>query len=688
MFYSGNFQEEEKESKLAEVDISLDLHALFRCLVRQINKAIKSFVVKQKPETAKKQPKQYSAMARSAITNKTSRDDHLRAAQALSELDKSGDISPNRNKKRSRDAEDSMMMAPPAQEKRRSRIRSFGSAAEIARMADEERMLTGSGMTRYPPTDNMNMNALYRHQNGGMSDRHQNGGMSDIDATMQALNWGNAGNGNESNTALLEALRLAELDMLRRRSSAGNSMGAAAEAVKLSEAENNLHNLHSLSSMQQMGANSNRSEFDSAMNGALRGTSYTNNSMSAASDAIRMADMESALNNLAGRASFNTVPGQRRTSFEYNNSMSDAVRFAEIESALALRRGSRPGQSMATAADAVRHMESAMRHGNRPGDSMGTTAEAVRQMESAMRHGSRPGDSMGTAADAVRMAEMDTAFRRGSRPGDSMNAAADAVRLAEMMRANTTAAEAARMNGMESSRMRRHSRPGDSMNSAAEAVRMAEIEASMRHYNRQGDSMNAAAEAVRMAEIVESDRRRRSSLTEAMTLVQMDVMRRSSAGSSMAAAAEAVRLAEMEAAYSDNQRRFSYADHSHLSNSDSLDSLADFMRRSSGATGSMAAAAEAVRMTDLERIHQMESWRRSSGHGNNHFASAAEGVRLQEIENEMARQVMTGHGVTNDVPTTSVQMTRPVGNASGRRVSFGPDTMRDQLMGIRHQRMN
>jgi hypothetical protein len=111
---------------------------------------------------------------------------------------------------------------------------------------------------------------------------------------------------------------------------------------------------------------------------------------------------------------------------------------------------------------------------------------------------------------------------------------------------------------------------------------------------------------------IQAESRRRSSLTEAIRLVEMEALRRSSAGMSMAAAAEAVRLSEMNP-YMNNQRRQSFAPtaESLLTHSESFDNLAAMMRRSSGPNGSMASAAHAVSLAELE------NWSRRSFTGHN-----------------------------------------------------------------------
>jgi len=657
---SGIFDGEETEAKLTEMEISLNTKALFQCLIRQINQTIKRFAIKQKSLMAGKEPKVGSRRAsrRSGIRVVDTRDDHLKAAQALSELESTGAAkarasnskSPDRTNKRERDAMDFAEKEEHLR-KRRGLMSSFGTEDANIRMTDE-------GISRHS-IGNTNMDALYRQHNGGMAD---------LDIAMRGRSTG-------AMSAELESLKFLHgnggLHPILRRSNVGNSgMASAADAVRIAEAENNLH---SLSGMHHIGANAQRSEIDAAINSIARRTSYNNGSLSLTPDAMRMAersDLDAAINSIARRTSYN------------NGSLSltpDAMRMAErsdLDAAInnIARRTSYNNGSLSLTPDTMRMAEIEASLNNFAGRSSFNTgsfnaaAEVVRrvEMESVLRHNSRAGDSMRTAADAVRLAELESAMTRRSRT-ESMAAAADAVRLSEMESAmNHTGA----------------SRAGDSMTAAAEAVRRAEMESAMIRGSRPGDSISASDTGRRGG--IEAERRRRSSLTEAMKLVEMDALRRSSTGISMAAAAEAVRLAEMEA-YG-HQRRQSYAvTESSLNNSESVDSLSALMRRSSGPGGSMAAAAEAVRLAELDQVLGRERWnrRRSSGPGN-HMAAAAEAVRLADMENELSRQI-GGYGLASDVASTQQMKSPLTRNNGGRRVSFTSDLMRDQL-GTRFQR--
>ncbi len=414
---------------------------------------------------------------------------------------------------------------------------------------------------------NGNVDSLYRQRNGDFND----------------LEMALKGRNNGVQASELDALKLAQGNVssgrptsILRRSNVGNGMSAAAEAVRIAETENNLH---TLSGINRIGLNTQRSDLDAALKSFARRTSYNSSSLP---DTMRIAELEASLNNFSGGGNLNTGS---------INSAADAMRRAEIESLL--------------------------------------------------RRNSRAQGSMRTAADVVRIAEIESAIARRSRT-ESMAAAAEAVTLAEMESA---------MNG-------------DSMSVAAEAVRRADAESSM--LRGRTDNLSAR-DTVRRGEV---ERKRRSSLTEAMRLVEMDALRRSSTGTSMAAAAEAVRLAEMEA-YG-NQRRQSYSVASNsINNSESLDNLSSLMRRSSGPNGSMAAAAEAVRLAELEQMLGRERMnrRRSSGI-NGSMNAAAEAIRLAEIEQDLR---VGGYGSVTDGHVQNQVRT------NGRRVSFTSDLMHDQL---------
>lgn len=578
-------------SKLCVIDINLDIKSLFLCLVRQINQAIKSFAMKQKllmSESEKNRNRR--ASRRSGLRVANSRDDRMKAAQALSELESSGmakpnisnTTSPSQKSKRERDAIASIGNEDRFR-KRRSIRSHFGNEETNVRMVDEGFSLNSSASAH--------LDAVYRQRNAGLSGlelamRGRSSG--ELAAELESLRF-LQGNGGLSSHAY-------------RRSNVGDpSVASAAEAVRVAEAENNLH---SLTGMRRL--NAQQTDFDAAINSIARRTSFGSGSLSLTPDAMRIAELEASINNYAGRASFNAG-------------------------------------SLNAAADAVKRAE----------------------MESVLRRNSRAGDSVRIAAESVRLAELESVMSRRSRT-ESMSAAAEAVRLAEIESAL----------GHKSA-----SRAGDSLSVAAEAVRRAEIESTLLRGNRSGDG--GLSESLRRGEI-EADRRRRSSLTEAMKLVQMDSLRRSSTGTSMAAAAEAVRLAEMEA-YS-HQRRASYAapTDSIMTHSDSMDNLPSLMRRSSGPGGSMAAAAEAVRLAEIEQaVYERDKWRRSSD-PSGHMAAAAEAVRLAEIEKELSRQI-GGYGIPNDGGSAQAQISNSLARSNDRRVSFTADLLKDQLS--RFQRM-
>ena len=642
MLLPGKF-EEEGAAQLNAIEVNLDTNIFFELIIRQVNKTIKTFISKQKPTQTKKKTKQPKRNSNASVRSNNQNVAHGQAAHYLTSLSANANQNKaneghngmpqgdrKRNSKRARDSmesRNSSQMESP--HPRRSAITSFGGQpTEAPRMGDED--MRRASIPRFSGVSHMDMDTLFRQQP-----------MTDLDATIEALRRGSS-NG-DSNNALAEAIRMAEMDaawnQLRTRSggnsmaAGGNSMAAAAEAVRRAEADNNLQ---SLSGMSQMRRNSNGNynngaDLDAAINAALtRRTSYSNNPYSQnTQDVARMAEVEAAINGFSGRGSYSVT--------------AEALQMAEIEAEMR-RQGHRMNRnSMNDNEDAMRlaQLESVMRgHGGRNDNNNSSRKNAMNDNE-----------------DAMRLAQLESVMRGHGRRDDnnnnrnSISVAAEAVRLAEM----------------ESS-MRHASRPGDSMAAAAEAVRLAEMESSMRRGSRPGDSMAEATGAVRIAEM-EAERRRRSSFTEAMRLVGMDAMRRSSAGTSMAAAAEAVRLAEMDA-YS-NQRRQSHQGQSHPRsfNTESLEAL---MRRSNGPNSSMAV--DAMNLAELERWSRRSS---SGPGGGNPMSVAAEAARLAEMENELTRQLMgNSQGVPNDLSNMSLAMR----NSSGRRVSFGPDTsLHDQL---------
>jgi len=496
---------------------------------------------------------------------------------------------------------------------------SMAAAAELIRAQEldlgiHRRNSNSTDMMRFPDMDNM------RRQSGG-------GPHSSLIAAAEAMRpldieSAKIGSGVQGP----EAMRGSELgsdsrryDALRRRSSGGpnNTLNAAAEAIRLAE----------MGAVKRGSGGPNASSMAAAAEAvrmvemevmARRRKSSGTVSLAAAAEAVRLAESEI-------EASY-----RRRSSGGANGSVAaaaEAVRMAEIS---ALRQGSGgPKSSMAAAAEAVRIAEmSALRHGSGgPNSSMAAAAEAVRMAEmSALRHGSKgPNSSMAAAAEAVRIAEIEASYRRRSSgggnssvntlrhgsgvPNSSMSSTAGVVRIAEM--------NALRQGGRG---------PNSSMAAAAEAVRLSELESYLPIGNT--GTSGSAADAVRMSDM-NAFRRRSSSgpsgsamtADEAVRLVEYDAYRRRSSGgpnSSVVAAAEVARLAGMDA----YRRRSSSGGPPASTTGDVMDAL----RRDCGANSSMTTATEAV------HIAEDAFRRRSSGGANNSVAAAAEAVRWAEID--------------------------------------------------------
>lgn len=553
---TGIFQDE--SAKLSDVAIDLDGKVFFQSIVRQINNTIKGFLLKQsvaqKNKPIKKRKSYTSALRRGSSTRSNNSDENFQ--QRRTSFSASVKQSPNgrRPSKRDRMSLDQQGMSPmrPAQRARLSGLNSFQEAAQIVQQQEELNSRRRSdSIPRFSGVSHLDMDAMFRLQ----PNHH---GMSEYESTLERMR---AEYQNEismnMNGAMMSAHRENALTNLRNSlpgntNNFGNSMAAAAEAVRLAEAENKLNTLNS---------NANIDATISELRRRSSAGGHFNSSMGQnAQEAARLAEIEAALHNYGG----------------YNSQAQDAFRLAEVENAM--RRQSSLSRSSITGAE-----------------------------------------------DAIRLAEMEQALRRGSRSG---------------------------MNSMQA---------------AAEAVQRAEMEQSLGRRSA-SESMNAAAEAVRIAEM-EAERRRRSSLTEAMRLVEMDAMRRSSAGTSMHAAAEAVRLAEMDVF--GNQRRFS--SNADVMHNESMDNLASLMRRSTGPQGSMAAAAEAVRMSELG------GWN-GGGQGNS-MSIMSEAARLAEMENELTRQLMgSNQGGRNDYRNGNQMNPGTFGN-SGRRVSFVTQARMQNEMG-------
>lgn len=538
--------------------IDLDEKVFFQSIVRQINNTIKGFLLKQsvaqKNKPIKKRKSYTSALRRGSSSRSNNSDENSQQRRTSFSADVKQSPAGRRSSKRDRMSLDQQGMSPmrPAQRARLSGLNSFQEAAQIVQQHDElNSRRRRESIPRFSGVSHLDMDAMFRLQ----PNHH---GMSEYESTLERMR---AEYQNEiamnMNGAMMSSHRENALTNLRNSLTGnthnfGNSMAAAAEAVRLAEAENKLNTLNSNANID---ATISELRTRSSAGGHFNSTMGQN-----AQEAGRLAEIEAALHNYGG----------------YNSQAQDAFRLAEVENAM--RRQSALSRSSITGAE-----------------------------------------------DAIRLAEMEQALRRGSRSG---------------------------MNSMQA---------------AAEAVQRAEMEQSLGRRSA-SESMNAAAEAVRIAEM-EAERRRRSSLTEAMRLVEMDAMRRSSAGTSMHAAAEAVRLAEMDVF--GNQRRFS--SNADVMHNESMDNLASLMRRSTGPQGSMAAAAEAVRMSELG------GWN-GGGQGNS-MSIMSEAARLAEMENELTRQLMgSNQGARNDYRNGNQMNPSTFGNP-GRRVSFVTQARMQNEMG-------
>jgi len=372
-------------------------------------------------------------------------------------------------------------------------------------------------------------------------------------------------NQQSGSTSSADFLRLVEM---YRNSSTSANMAAAAEQVRQMEMENATNQNNSMNANSSSSDAAQKTDFESAWDSLRK--SNTGSSMSAASEIGRVADQandDSFFASLRRSSGYgidnsmieNVLNALRRRSSAGNSmtAAAEAVRMAEMDATMNSFRRSSAGNSMAAAAEAVRLAEMNNLRRSSAGNSMAAAAEAVRLTEMNNFRRSSAGNSMAAAAEAVRLAEMNN-IRRSS-GGNSMAAAAEAVRLAEMnnLRRSSAgnsmaaAAEAVRLAEMDAARNNlRHSSAGNSMAAAAEAVRM--FERNSLRLNSAGNSM-ATAEAVRLAEIdaAMNNFRRNSgnsmaAAAEAVRLAEMNNFRRSSAGNSMGAAAEAVRLSEAQ----------------------------------------------------------------------------------------------------------------------------------------------
>lgn len=297
---------------------------------------------------------------------------------------------------------------------------------------------------------------------------------------------------------------------------------------------------------------------------------------------------------------------------ERRKSVNQALAFAAAENAKMQEI-----QELQAAVNTLRRRSSA---GNTIGvNSMAAAAEAVRLAERENQL-----DSLGTRSFAERR-------NSNSLPFDVINAlkespspsTADLLRLLEINRRNSANSIGLAPDNSQMNRGRL------SFTTASETLQKMELEAAMNTLRRRGNSVGSL-QTVDIANMLDQHRdeghlatmRRRSSYSKDSNSALMDnvlnaLRRRSSAGNSMAAAAEAVRLAEMDAAMSSLRQRQNSAGNSSMATAAEVVRLAEMgaaRRRSSNATAnSMAAAAEIVRMSEAENRNIPSQYNRSFG---------------------------------------------------------------------------
>jgi hypothetical protein len=785
---------------LKAVEVQLDTKVFFEQTIRQINKAIKSFVSKQKPtppranvqsaalasEERIKNAQLLSAFGASVNTNQTamngSSNEMFHVAPTIAHLKRNRDSMESRNSMDmgiSRESRNHMDMGSSRSFQRQS----FGGSIPTEG-SEASQMGRRTSFQRFSGAPNPAMDAHFRQQP-----------MSNLDAAIEALRMSSS-NGEVNAAALAEAMRLKELDAFQTlRRGGGNGMAAAAEAVRRADAENNLQfesketpttmrmNLPKKKSSFSAHTNQGASAHANAQSAALASGERDNNAQLFSAFGASVNTNQTAMNGISNEmfhvAPSTARPKRSRDNMESRNSMdmessrpfqrqsfggsipsegseasqtrrrSSLKRFSgvshldmdtlfrqqpmsNLDAAIeSLRMSSSNGEVNAAAlAEAMRLTESDafQSHRRSRDNSMAAAAEAVRradaennlqslqefsQMSSNLngnlqRFSQRNSNSNGalqgysqmdsnsnsnynggsnfdaamTAAaynarrqsytnntyshnsqDVARMAEVEAAMNSMSRSGSgSFNMSSEALRLAEMeselrrggSRLNHSSIasnnDAVRLAEMESAMMHR----GRST--------FAGMESSMRRGSRPRDSMAAAAEAVRIAEM-EAERRQSNSYSEAMQLVEMEAMRRSGTGTSMQSYGHPGQSG------------------SRLLRNESLENLAALMRRSGGSTGTMTPSANTVSMAELERWSRLSN---SGPSGSNAMSVAAEAASLAEMENELTRQLMESNQGAPTDHSTSMPTLMGMRNANGRRVSFGPDTLRSDTL---HEQM-
>lgn len=382
-----------------------------------------------------------------------------------------------------------------------------------------------------------------------------------------------------------------------------NSFADAIDAVRFAERRQS-QTRQSRALALAAAENAKMNEIKAAMKTLKRssvGRSTGVNSMAAAAEAVRLADMENNLDSLGSKIA-DSRDNKGNTNNFYNSlknndknqnpSTSDLIRLLDNSrsSMVGGQDSSQVNMDQSQRMDLETAVQTLRRHSNlgsnAGGNELSGFLDSLGRDEgnfSARRRISSYGDSalMENVLKALR--RQSSSIPRPSESGGSMAAAAEAVRLAEM-------------DVMSS--LRRRSSAGNSMASAADVVRQADLDAAMNTLRRRrssagNNSIAAAAEAVRLAEMENSSRRRSFS------------RRHSSYGgnSAMAAAAEIVRMSEENNNNSTNSNRNYSGRRSFMMSDDMMkesDDLNNVMRSASAVNNSFSGAAAEARLADTD----------------------------------------------------------------------------------------
>merc|ERR1740124_1306949 len=322
---------------------------------------------------------------------------------------------------------------------------------------------------------------------------------------------------------------------------------------------------------------------------------------------------------------------------------------------------------------------------------MGNTVEAVALAEMdaeqlyRRRKSSGTCGSLGAVIDACKFTDFDSLRRSTGGPNSSMADAAAVIRASELgtHRRNSNNADMVRFADMENIRHQSSGGPNSVLTAVAEG-RHSDMDSTKRGNGvldteaTRGSELNSHNDMMRYD--MEALRRRSSggqnayAAAEAIRRVEIGSVRRGGGlnTSSMAAAAEAVRIVEMEAMARRRQN----------SGTVSLAAAAEAVRRAEmGAEPqTMAAAAEAVRMAEMEASYR----RRSSGGANSSVATAAEAVRMAEF-NALRR----GSGGPNSSMSAAAEAVRMAEMNALRQGSEGPNSsMAAAAEAVRMAKMN